>query len=113
VHEAETIYRDSVRKVTEKARLVADLWTACHFGLEIPDDQWQALVKYLLHGGFAMPGWDKLIDLGQKTSKTRHFFHWELEFPEVFFDEHGRLQGETAWFDHGKCDAPRRCVALG
>ncbi len=84
VHEAETIYRDSVRKVTEKARLVADLWTARHFGLEIPDDQWQALVKYLLHGGFAMPGWDDLIDLGQKSAKNTPFLPLGAGIPRGF-----------------------------
>ncbi len=78
---------------------MADLWTARHFGLDIPDDQWQPLINYLLHGGFAMPGWEELIARGQEIAGERRFFHWELEFPEVFFDEHGRLQGESAGFE--------------
>ncbi|MCO6450224.1 MAG: Eco57I restriction-modification methylase domain-containing protein [Caldilineales bacterium] len=99
VRQAETVYRDTVRAVTQKARLLADLWTARHFGLDIPDDQWQSLAKYTLHGGFEMPGWAELIARGQAIAGERRFFHWELEFPEVFFDEHGRLQGESAGFE--------------
>ena len=29
----------------------------------------------------------------------RRFFHWELEFPEVFFDKHGQPKREQAGFD--------------
>ena len=99
VHESERIYVETVRKTTEKARLLADLWTARHFGLAIADDVWQPLAKYLLHGGFALQGWDELIAQGKRIAAERRFFHWELEFPEVFFDQHGRLQGDAAGFD--------------
>ncbi len=99
VHESERIYVETVRKTTEKARLLADLWTARHFGLAIADDVWQPLAKYLLHGGFALQGWDELIAQGKQIAAERRFFHWELEFPEVFFDPHGRLQGDAAGFD--------------
>jgi hypothetical protein len=60
---------------------------------------WQPFAAYLLHGGFAMQGWDQVIAQGKQIAAERRFFHWELEFPEVFFDQHGRLQGEGAGFD--------------
>jgi hypothetical protein len=27
------------------------------------------------------------------------YFHWELAFPEVFYDEYGNRRGEAAGFD--------------
>jgi hypothetical protein len=92
VRESERIYLETVRKSTERARLLADLWTARHFGLAIADDLWQGLATYVLHGGFALPGWEELLAQGRQIAAARHFLHWELEFPEVFFDPHGRLR---------------------
>ena len=100
VHESERIYVETVRKTTERARRLADLWTAQHFGLAIAADQWPALAKHVLHGGgIVLPGWAEIIEEGQQIAAERRFLHWELEFPEVFFDQHGRLQGDAAGFD--------------
>ena len=91
VHRAEEVYRDSVRAVTERARLLGDVWTARHFGLALDETLWGGLSRYLLHGGFEMPAYRPVIEHAQRIAGERRFFHWELEFPEVFFDEHGRL----------------------
>ena len=40
VHRAEEVYRDSVRVVTEKARLLGDVWTSGHFGLALDETIW-------------------------------------------------------------------------
>ena len=98
VHRAEEVYRDSVRAVTEKARLLGDVWTARHFGLALDDTVWGGLSRYLLHGGFEMPAYRPIIEQARAIADARRFFHWELEFPEVFFDEHGRLE-EGGGFD--------------
>jgi hypothetical protein len=94
VHRAEEVYRDSVRAVTERARLLGDVWTARHFGLALDDTIWGGLSRYLLHGGFEMPAYRPIIEHAQRIAGGQRFFHWELEFPEVFFDEHGRLVEE-------------------
>ncbi|MCB0003757.1 MAG: N-6 DNA methylase, partial [Anaerolineae bacterium] len=100
VHESERIYVETVRKTTERARRLADLWTAQHFGLSIAPEQWSALARHMLHGGgIVLPGWAEIIEEGQQIAAERRFLHWELEFPEVFFDQHGRLQGDAAGFD--------------
>jgi len=39
----------------------------------------------------------KAIETALALAKTKHFFHWELEFPEVFFDEAKRK--ESGGFD--------------
>lgn len=100
VHESERIYVETVRQTTQRARRLADLWTAQHFGLTIAADQWPALAKHVLHGGgIVLPGWAETIAQGERIAAERRFLHWELEFPEVFFDQHGRLQGDAAGFD--------------
>ena len=120
VHRAEEVYRDSVRAVTERARLLGDVWTARHFGLALDETLWGGLSRYLLHGGFEMPAYRPVIDQARAIADERRFFHWELEFPEVFFDEHGRLV-EGGGFDvvmgnppYGlvKQDEVKRYVAL-
>lgn len=43
----------------------------------------------------AEPG--RIANLAQETRARKRFFHWELEFPEVFYDKHGKK--EDAGFD--------------
>jgi hypothetical protein len=37
--------------------------------------------------------------LEHPAATNNDYFHWELEFPEVFFDAYGRPKGEAAGFD--------------
>ncbi len=37
--------------------------------------------------------------LEHPAAVANDYFHWELEFPEVFFDEYGRPKGDAAGFD--------------
>ena len=41
----------------------------------------------------------RVMEDAQKIAEEKHFFHWELEFPEVFFDRFGRPLKEQAGFD--------------
>jgi methylase of polypeptide subunit release factors len=34
-----------------------------------------------------------------RAATAHQFFHWELEFPEVFFDRHGQAGGSEGGFD--------------
>jgi len=59
-------------------RQIADLWTSTFFGIDID------IAEYI----------DKAQKIVQKPDKkyeqhSRRFFHWELEFPDVFFNEDG------------------------
>jgi hypothetical protein len=64
---------------------------------------------------------DRYLDQADAAAEARRLFHWELEFPEVFFDRHGaRLPragfdaviGNPPWdmirADHGAADARSR-----
>jgi type I restriction-modification system DNA methylase subunit len=57
---------------------IADLWVALHFG-EKADDYNALLVDVEL-----------ARERRLQTEHVSHGFHWEIEFPEVFFDRHGR-----------------------
>ncbi len=57
-----------------------------------PAAAWPALVDYLLHDQAVLPrhmldGW---LTASRSTAARRRFFHWTLEFPEVFFDADGQ-----------------------
>lgn len=99
VREQERIYQETVRNVTRKFRVLADVWTARHFGLELDDDVWSGLTSHVLREGFEVPQYDQIVAQAREIASKRRFFHWELEFPEVFFDEHGRLLAEVSGFD--------------
>jgi N-6 DNA Methylase len=74
---------------------VADLWCAAWFG---GDDQraltaaFAALSDAILGGSGALPAKTAaaLLARADRIAGERHFLHWELEFPEVFFDADGR-----------------------
>ncbi|MCO5244256.1 MAG: hypothetical protein M9927_10585 [Anaerolineae bacterium] len=56
VHESERIYVETVRKTTERARRLADLWTAQHFGLSMRPTSGRRWPTRVLHGsGMSCP----------------------------------------------------------
>jgi type I restriction-modification system DNA methylase subunit len=65
------------------------------------------LTVYRFLAGAIQNGWTdrlpqhlvQMIEDAQKIAKEKHFFHWELEFPEVFFDRFGRPLKDRAGFD--------------
>jgi len=75
----------------ERFRTLADVWVSTYFGNTVAWDNYNALVENLQSSD---PAWEKLL---QKKSVQNalvlrehyQFFHWELEFPEVFYDEKG------------------------
>jgi len=81
-------------------RTLADIWASTYFGNSVAWDEYNMLVENLQS---PETQWSKLL---QKKSvqraiamaEERLFFHWELEFPEVFYDEKGNLK-PTAGFD--------------
>ncbi len=99
VQEAEQLYRQVVEEVTAKARQLADVWTARAFGLpQVDETLWSGLARFALHGGFELPQYNRLLEQASQLAGQHHFFHWELEFPEVFFNEHGQFD-PAAGFD--------------
>jgi hypothetical protein len=92
-------YKES-EGLMKPARRIFDSWTAEYFG--------HKGIQKFLRGGKAVPkGWDTVdVDAlpdwfrpGLEEARKTHFFHWELEFPEVFFDRNGALARYKRGFD--------------
>jgi Eco57I restriction-modification methylase len=74
---------------------VAHLWCSAWFTASdaaSPAAAFGALSDTILGGASALPSHtaDRLLDASDRTAASLRFFHWELEFPEVFFDGDGR-----------------------
>ncbi|MFV9505918.1 MAG: Eco57I restriction-modification methylase domain-containing protein [Oscillochloridaceae bacterium umkhey_bin13] len=102
VKEQEQLYELIRRELTERFALQADLRTAEAFG-HAPDARlWPSLLAYASKrndGAFAMPAYEPLLAQVRAVAEAQRSFHWDLEFPEVFFDQHGRPLGAQAGFD--------------
>jgi len=92
IKDKEKIYEDINRKWMGKWRRVANLWTSSYFGVKLDSNLYKVLSDYLLEKDKRIPEkWVKdFTEKASKIAKEKHFFHWELEFPEVFFDRQGK-----------------------
>lgn len=81
----------------------ADVWTARAFGLSITPEQWKAVRKFTTEytaggAGTALPPTiQKLVDAAAAIDAQQHFFHWELNFPEIFFDASGAPKADPGF----------------
>ena len=86
-----------------RLKAAADLWCACWFwdaGRPPPDRRtYGDLAAAILHAGGALPGRAArpLLAEAHAIATTGRFFHWTLEFPEVFFDSGGRPLGNPGF----------------
>ncbi|TKJ43718.1 hypothetical protein CEE36_03260 [candidate division TA06 bacterium B3_TA06] len=81
------------RGMMKPFRQAADVWVSTYFGNEVKPKDYSRLVEALRQDdkkAFAALEREKWVDKATKLWNKHHFFHWELEFPEVFFDKHGR-----------------------
>ena len=78
-------------------RAVADLWVSTYFGNEVDMTQYEEALLALgqVDRVLSLPS----IQAAQRITQAKRFFHWELEFPEVFFDRLGHSLREEAGFD--------------
>ena len=67
---------------------LANLWISSHFGNEVYPNQFQLL--YQSKEGMEGVMSKKILKRIDKFAKPKTPFHWELEFPEIFFDKFGR-----------------------
>lgn len=79
-----------------------DLWCACWFwdGDPRPDAAlYGELHAAITHGSTTLPPATATLwlDGAARIAWQRRFLHWELEFPEVFFDERGRRRADAGF----------------
>ena len=103
VKEKAKLYRQAVEKVREPLRNVADLWCATYYldsGDQLTPEQYSDAIQTLgtprKHTALLKKPWfAKALATARRGDVV--CFHWELEFPEVFFDKSGRR--DEAGFD--------------
>ncbi|HLZ25401.1 MAG TPA: Eco57I restriction-modification methylase domain-containing protein [Ktedonobacterales bacterium] len=100
VHAQEAAYERLRTALIAGYGQVADLSTATRFGVSVEPALWQPLADYAMGRSLTAPRRfaDWLAETDRVAQQWR-FFHWELEFPEVFFDRDGRVLGDQAGFD--------------
>ena len=114
IKEQERVYQSVVRDVTRQYRHLADLWTARYFGVEYDATMWPGLVGYATgHAPAQVPQYEAMLKQAETIAEDKHFFHWELEFPEVFFDRFGRPLKDQAGFDAVVGNPPYYTITLG
>ncbi len=99
VHKKEKWERDFEHNM-QRFRTLADLWVSTYFGNSAAWDEYNTLVENLQspEPQWAKPLQKESVQKAIAMGEERHFFHWELEFPEVFYDEKGNRK-VNAGFD--------------
>ena len=100
VKEQERLYEQLRQTLIGKYGHVLNMVTAAEFGLAIDAKDWARIVKHVASNGEqASPAYDGLIERADEIAKRERFFHWELEFPEIYFDAFGRPLGGEGGFE--------------
>jgi len=74
---------------------IADVWCASWLSIEdaepLPPTAFHALADHVLGNRGPLPAHiaARYLERAEAMANARRLFHWELEFPEVFFDAHG------------------------
>jgi hypothetical protein len=92
IHRKESAY-ETARYVLNRVESIADVWISVYFGNEVRDqDAYERLLSLAEQDSGEWPKQGEIpwLDKGKAVANERHFFHWELEFPEVFFDRNGQ-----------------------
>ncbi len=95
----EETYKEMRLKLTDKYSRLANVVTATHFGVAVDQTLWKPLSDYATgRTPIAPPLFDDWLKAATVSADSLHFFHWELEFPEVFFNQYGHHKGADAGF---------------
>ncbi len=103
VERSMNLYAEADRSLAPFKRIM-DIWTSKHFGNKnarafLSTATASGAADQLVRGdyNFFAERDRKTIDAALDLADAKHFFHWELEFPEVFYD--GARERENPGFD--------------
>jgi len=100
VKQQEQLYEALRAGLTRKYSRLANLVTASHFGVPLDRFLWKSLAAYALDAESAShPKFAEWVAASEAAAARLRFFHWELEFPEVYFGTDGKPLGDLAGFD--------------
>ncbi|TKX55501.1 restriction endonuclease [Halorubrum sp. SP3] len=99
VKSMEELY-DEIRDDPLYTRLfeLANVHTAEEFGVDVPEDAYEQMAGAIEdEADWAEIREEPWFKSAQATAAEQDFFHWELEFPEVFFDADGERMPEAGF----------------
>ncbi|MEO9029003.1 MAG: N-6 DNA methylase, partial [Ktedonobacteraceae bacterium] len=106
VKQQEAAYAELRTLFVNKYRDVMHLGVAQFYDLKIDPKLWGAYAAYSIKTTEeqqklmgAEKGYLPTIQQARAMGDVQRLFHWELEFPELFFEPDGRPRGEQAGFD--------------
>lgn len=100
VKEQEQLFATMRQRLMGKYGKLADLVTASYYGVSIDSALWKPLVDFATGRTAIAPSqFTQWLDTASTIANQRRFFHWELEFPEVFFDKYGQPKKGQTGFD--------------
>lgn len=99
VKEKTRIYNEEFEKKSIPFKTIVNLWLCNYFGNEVPFFEYSELQMALTNG--KSEHWEKYsketwFKKAIEIAEEKHFFHWELEFPEVFFEK-GKKRGDPGF----------------
>ncbi len=88
VAESRKAYKGAYDALAPFKRLL-DVWVSEYFGNKGAKRTTQECAGEIVTNDYRATNKEdkKAVEVGLSLAKTKRFFHWELEFPEVFFDE--------------------------
>ena len=101
----EAAYEELRQRFSDKYLYLAHLGAALYYNIEVSDEVWRALANYALgkvsdYTPEVEAHFTALLEQATKLSTDgKRFFHWELEFPDIFYDHNGQPRGDKAGFD--------------
>jgi len=81
---------------------LANVWLSVYFENDIPPGEYATMQNETHPDHF--PSWDawrgkEWFRRAQEIAQEKRFYHWELEFPEVFMNNRTQFLGNTRGFD--------------
>ena len=95
VHKQEQLYAQLTERLSYWQH-AADVWTAKVYGLPVSESDWRGVWQQATTGK-TVPEAAEIIAQAQQLAHEQHFFHWELAFPEVFFDVDGKPKADPGF----------------
>jgi len=100
VKQQEETYEAMRRLLVDKYGRWLNLVTAARFGVSVGAWLWPTLVDKVKHNSIAtVPAVEKLVSQANEIAARLGFFHWELEFPEIYFDREGHPLDDGGGFE--------------
>lgn len=73
-----------------KYKQAADVWLSPHFGNKLTDEDYPQVIEAAAENKIDKVANRPFFVRAPEIAARKRFFHWELEFPDVFFDRFGR-----------------------